>query len=160
MTWTSFFKSRAFKYGFFSGGLGFAAGAGSSAAIALKMASLCSTAVNSFISHVGNNIIIDNVNVTVHFEEYSANLTLDDITAALPEGWSDILKQANNLPSYCFSAPFTIGLCITAAASLALASSVTAAIHIHDEGSARTAHHQLKAISDGSTLDEEPLLVL
>ncbi|AHE67828.1 hypothetical protein [Legionella oakridgensis] len=132
MTWAAFFKSRSFKYGALIGGIGFAAGAGGSAAVALKLASLCSTAVNSFVTEVGTHFSLSELSAVVHIDGYNATLTLDDINAALPPGWLDIINHAQELPSYCFSAPFTIGLCITAAASLALASTIAIAIHIHD----------------------------
>ncbi len=150
MTWTTFFKSHSFKRGFVAGGFGLAVGAGGSAAIALKIASHCSTAIASFISEMSQNITISELNAIVHLGRYNATLTLDDINAAFPAGWLDVINHATDLSPYCFTVPFTIGLCITAAASLALASTVAVAVHIRDEGESprMPQHHQPEAIND------------
>ena len=132
MTWAAFLKSPSFKYGALFGTLGFGAGAGASAAIALKIASLCTKAVNSFITEMGTNITISELSGVVHIGGFNISLTLEDITAALPAGWMDLVNHATELPHYCFSAPFTVGMCITTAAALSLASAVALAIHLRD----------------------------
>jgi hypothetical protein len=143
MTWPTFFKSRSFKYGALFGTLSFGAGAGTSAALALKIASLCSSAVHSFITDIGTNITLSEMSAVVHFETYNVTIKLDDITTALPAGWLDVINSTTSLPRYCFAAPFTIGLCITAAASLALASAVALAINIHDQDDAFSKKREL-----------------
>ena len=149
MTWATCLRSRPFKYGFFAGLLTFGAGAGGSAAIALKIASHCSSAIAYFISEMGKNITISELEAILHLGSYNVTLTLDDINAALPAGWLDIINTTTELPPYCFRAPFALGLCVTTVASLALASTIALAIHIHDHNEDRSAPpRELEGIID------------
>ena len=130
MAWGSFFKSSATKYGYLLGGIVFAAGAGGSAALSLRLASLCSSAVGFFIENIGTTISVSKLDGVIHFGKFSTNLTIEDIKAGIPEDWLEVINGTNKLPAYCFSVPFTLGLCLTTAISLALASAITTAIHI------------------------------
>ena len=151
MTWATFFKSRPFKYGSIFGGIGFAAGAGGSAAMALSIASQCSSAVAYFLSVMNKNITISELSTVVHYHQYNVSLKLEDLDVDLPTDWETLINRANELPAYCFAAPFAIGLCIAATASLALASTVAVAVHISDSGGTTEApqDHQLETIADG-----------
>jgi hypothetical protein len=126
------FRSRATKYGSIVGGLMFGAGAGTSAALSLKLSALCSCAVSNFLEKMGTHISIAELSGFVEVDGFAANFTLKNITATFPDGWSDLIKSTDELPPYCFSIPFAMGLCITTAISLALANAITTAIHIRD----------------------------
>lgn len=126
------FRSRATKYGSIVGATVFAAGAGGSAALALKLSSLCSSAVSSFIESIGTQLSIPELSGDVVVDGYTANFTIQNVTIAIPKSLLDLINSTEELPAYCYSVPFTLGLCITTAISLALASAITSAIHIHN----------------------------
>src|SRR3990167_9881870 len=134
MKFPSFFKSRATKYGSIVGGVVFAAGTGGSAALSLRLASLCSSEVASFMEHIGTNLAISELNGVIDIGRFSANFTIHNVTTSYPAGWLDVIKSTEELPPYCFGVPFTLGLCLTTAISLALASAITTAIHVHNHG--------------------------
>ncbi len=133
MTWSSFFKSRSFTQGSCAAATGFLVGTGGTIAIALKMASECSLAVDLCVSGVGQDINIPQVEAQLDIRNHSTSITFYDINVPLPSSLTDIVDQLNALPVYCFYAPFAIGMCLTIAISLSLASAIALAIHIKDQ---------------------------
>ena len=69
-----------------------------------------------------------------------------------------MINSTKELPPYCFIAPLTIGLCITVAASLALASTVALAVHTR-EGERVYRLHQLEGVVDGDDFDASQALL-
>ena len=132
MTWTTFFKSRAFKVGSLSGVIGLGAGAGASYAVALKIGSFCTSVATGFINEVGSNFTIPELDAVVHYEQYNASIALDNINAILPESWMHIVRHADDLPPFCFAVPLVLGLSISFIASLALANTVALVLFIRD----------------------------
>jgi hypothetical protein len=159
MTWATFFKSRSFKYGSILGGIGFAAGTGGSAAIALRMASQCSSAAAYIISVMGKNITISELTTVVHYQQYNVPIELEEVDIDLPTDWVDLVNHVNELPPLCFSIPFTLGVCLTAVASLALASTIGLALHLGDEQRQAPLLQELEGVVDGDGADEDPSLL-
>lgn len=133
MTWSSFFKSRSFTYGSRAAATGLVLGTAGTVVIALNIASKCSSVVDLCVAEVDKNINIPEVEAVVEIRNHSMPITVYDINAPFPAALSDVVKQLNELPIYCFYAPMFIGLCITFAISLSLASAIAVAIHIKDQ---------------------------
>lgn len=159
MRWMPFFKSRSSKYGFFSGCVGFAAGVGGSAAVALKMASYCSSAVTNFIHEIGQNVSISDVNAVVHIGELKINITLDDIDVLFPEGWLNLINSTKELSSYCFVAPFAIGLCLSSVFALSLANTVALAVRAKDLDAALPRDHVAPLVEIANGEDDDSILM-
>jgi len=135
MTWTAFFKSNPFTYGFRTGAATLILGTVGTVHIALKFASECSAVVDSCDAAVGEDISVSELTANLEIHNHSTTITLHDISAPFPEGLTDIINQLNELPVLCFYGPLAIGLGVTIAVSLAIASTIAVAVHIkeHDE---------------------------
>ena len=140
MTLGTFFKSPPIKSGVIAGGIGLTIGMSGSFAIALKLSSYCSAAVDEFLDTLKQNITISELTATIDIKGHSTQLTLTDINAVLPDGVSHIMTHLNDVPDYCFSAPFAIGVCITLAASLALASCVATSVSTYAQKDEKYEH--------------------
>ena len=132
MTWGTFFSSPPIKAGAIAGGMGVIFGIGGSAFIALNLSSKCSVAVDDFLSTLGENVTISELTAMLSVRGHSTLVTLTDINAVLPASVSNIIANLDDIPKYCFVAPFTIGVCLTLAASMALASCVLVGVDIHE----------------------------
>ncbi len=124
MTWTSFFKSRAVKYGTLVGGVILGAGAGISAALAYKLESLCAATANTIIETIGNNVTIAELTAIVRYDGSNFSITLDDITAALPSNLLDLLSDAKEVDPYCVEVPLYVGILLSTLFAVTLAISV------------------------------------
>ncbi|OGV44701.1 MAG: hypothetical protein A3F46_04780 [Legionellales bacterium RIFCSPHIGHO2_12_FULL_42_9] len=129
----NFFKTRATKWASIMAGIFFAGGVGTSAALSLKLAGLCSSAVTSFITTIGTTLVIPTLTGVVTVEDYTTPFTLNNVTFALPDNLLDLINSTDELPTYCFAIPLTLGLVVTTTFSLALYSAIATAIHIHDQ---------------------------
>lgn len=133
MTGLVFFKSRSFKYGSLAGMVAFLAGTGGSAAIALYVASKCTFFINLLEAKIATDLTIPEVTGVINMKGYNLPVTLHDITAVIPPNWIDTFdKYMEESSDYCFQIPFVIGLSITLAYSLALASMVAFVVHNHE----------------------------
>lgn len=135
MTWTNFFRSRAFKYGSLSGGVVLAGGAAASTALAFKIASFCSAVATGFINEVGTGFTIAELDAVVHYEQYNLSIVLDNIYADLPDNWLHVVHHAEDLPAFCFAVPLILGLTMSTLAAMALANTVGIVMFIRDHGS-------------------------
>ena len=159
MTWSTFFKSKGFKYGSLTGGVSLLAGTGVSTAMAFKMYSYCTGAATEFITQIGTHFTIDDLKAVVHYEQYNASIDLDDIYASLPGNWLQLINYADDVPQFCFAAPLVLGLSVTVVASLALANTVALIMVLRDQDKASLTILPLQAhrINDGTDEEREPL---
>ena len=153
MAWTSFFTSRAFKFGSLSCGIGLATGATASTLIAQRIASMCTTAANEMINKIGDTFTIPTMDAVVHYEQYNASISLDNINAGLPQSWLDIIHDANDVSPYCFEIPLAIGLSQTILFSMIL--TLATVMFIREQDKAPIKPVPLEACVSG---DDEPLL--
>lgn len=135
MPWTcaKFFKSRAFKFSSLSGLLSFGVGTAGSAALAMKLSGYCMAAVTNLINELGTNFTISEFDTVVHYQQYNVPITLTNITAQYPDSWLEVINSANDLPPYCFTIPFIIGMGFSAVAALTIASTIGMAMYLRDQ---------------------------
>lgn len=129
MTWSAFFKSNSFKYGFCTGATGLALGGGGTVILSLNIASKCSAVVNQIVSVTSEDIYIPELKAVYSIRNFSETITLHDISAPFPSSLTDTINQLNEVPGYCFAVTMTIGFCLTIAISLALASIIAVMVH-------------------------------
>jgi len=152
MTFGTFFSSPPIRSGAIAGGIGLTIGICGSFAIALSFSSHCSTAVNDFLDTLSDNITISELTAMISIKGHSTPITLTDITAVLPDSVTHIMSHLHDLPGYCFSIPLILGICLTLALSLALASCFASGVSIFNQQkeTEETRDYTLMALEVGS----------
>lgn len=133
MTWAAFFKSNSFTYGYRTAVAGLVVGIGSSYGVALKIAADCSEKVNEVLSQTGKDINIPQFTVELEHNNYSKPITVYNVNIPFPSDWMERLDKLNDLPTYCFYIPFTLGSFATLLVSLVLAHTVMVAVSIKEQ---------------------------
>ena len=125
-------NSRYFKYPAFFGGLVLAAGSVTSYVLALKIANACSDGINSLLGNLGSNFTLSDIDATVHFGNRNFSVNFEDIHGDIPSNVLNLLGELRSISDYCFYAPLTLGLGITASVSIALVSLIALTLFIND----------------------------
>ena len=136
MGWTDFYKSRYFKYPSLVGGLSLAAGAAASYAVAFKIASVCSTGIDSLIGNIGQNFTLSDINAVLRIGKFNLTIIFDDIHGNIPANLISMLAELQVLPTYIFYERLSQYLATATAISLALTCTVALVMFIRDQNKA------------------------
>lgn len=139
-------KPRYILYPSFFGGLTLVAGSVTSYNMAMKIASTCASGIDSLIGNIGSNFTLSDIDATVHIGRHNFTVNFDDIHGNIPSSLMSVLDELHTLPNYCFVAPLTLGLGISCAISLALASTVAVSLYLCDQNKERLEPNSLEEV--------------